>query len=154
MTREKERERQRASEARVARRRKPSASVRHGESRKAERTRHVPIRFNKKPLIWIFVIFLLFLIPSLWTLRSQHRRMNELQAQLQALQSEKGELEDSIAQLKAELKNVNTDAFIAKQAHEKLGMILPNEIIYTLQSDDSQAEEDTQQSSEQPPQED
>lgn len=80
-----------------------------------------------------FLVLLFILIPTALTLRDTHRRLDEAKAIQSSLEEQRGELETSVADLKSQLDIVNTDAFIAKYAHEKLGMVRPNEILIRME---------------------
>ncbi|MDD7593705.1 MAG: septum formation initiator family protein [Peptoniphilaceae bacterium] len=80
-----------------------------------------------------FLILLIILVPTALTLRDTHRRLDEAKAIQTSLEQQRGELETSVADLKSQLDIVNTDAFIEKYAHEKLGMVRPNEILIRME---------------------
>lgn len=79
------------------------------------------------------VILLLLLVPAFVKLYSTNQQLAEAKKVQGQLEEERKQLAASVDDLKNQLKMVNTDEFVEKYAHEKLGMIRPNEILVQAQ---------------------
>lgn len=98
--------------------------------KKTRRTRINPNRF----LLLCFIVFLLIAVPTGWKIYGQHKKIKELEEANKKQEEMKKNLENEVAKLENQLKIVNTDEFIERYAHEKFGMVKPNEIIYEQSS--------------------
>lgn len=105
---------------------------------------------------WISVLIVL-IIPALMQMYHQSVKLEALQAQVSELSAQKAALEESITALQTELSSVNTDAFIEKYAHEKLGMVKKNELVVEIDgnasSEETSSDAESVASSEQAPSE-
>lgn len=125
-------------DARRASRKKEGRSVRKASrlNNAAEQGRSYRKRspFNRSSLgvVALFVILLLILIPTALTLNSTSKQLTETKAMQSSLEAQREELQTSVNDLKSQLDIVNTDQFIEKYAHEKLGMLRPNEILVDM----------------------
>lgn len=81
----------------------------------------------------IIGILLVILVPTALKLRGANRQLAETRAMQSSLEAQREELQTSVNDLKSQLDIVNTDDFIEKYAHEKLGMVRPNEILIRLE---------------------
>lgn len=110
-----------------------------GRSGSTTGQRRRPQKKRNKTGQWIFVgvmaVLALLIFTTAANLLEQSRKIDDLEAQLKEQQTDKERLETSIAQLENELNTVNTDEFIERYAHEKLGMVKPNEIIYEVETE-------------------
>ncbi len=80
------------------------------------------------------IIFVLILLPTLISLIRTRSSLEKTKQEQASLQKEKEQLSASIEELNNQLQIVNTDEFIEKYAHEKLGMIRLNEILVQTQN--------------------
>ena len=76
------------------------------------------------------IILLFLLVPAGLKLYSTSRQLADAQKAQTKLEEERKQLSASVEELKNQLKMVNTDEYVEKYAHEKLGMIRPNEILF------------------------
>lgn len=83
-------------------------------------------------VIALLGILLLILIPTALTLHNTSKQLAETKAMQASLETQREELQTSVNDLKSQLDIVNTDQFIEKYAHEKLGMLRPNEILMDM----------------------
>lgn len=90
--------------------------------------------FNRSSLgvFALLGLLLLILIPTALTLHSTSKQLTETKAMQSSLETQREELQTSVNDLKSQLDIVNTDQFIEKYAHEKLGMLRPNEILMEM----------------------
>ena len=95
------------------------------------------------PFLFIFIIFMIILIPIAYNMIKQREKLDALQGKLEEQKQAKEKLEQSISALQDELDKVNTDEFIERYAHEKLGMVKPNEVMYELESSEGAGEEES-----------
>ncbi len=100
-------------------------------------------RTHKKRTSWnastlgvlaVIVVLLIILVPIVLALRGAGKNLKETQALQSSLETQRDALQTSVNELRSQLDIVNTDGFIEKYAHEKLGMVRPNEIL--MQMDD------------------
>lgn len=91
-----------------------------------------PINRSSLGVFALLGVLLLILIPTALTLRSTSKQLTETKAMQSSLEMQREELQTSVNDLKSQLDIVNTDQFIEKYAHEKLGMLRPNEILMDL----------------------
>ncbi|MDY3052571.1 MAG: septum formation initiator family protein [Ndongobacter sp.] len=94
---------------------------------------------------WISILIVL-IIPALMQMYHQSVKLEDLQSQVSELSAQKAALEESISSLQTELSSVNTDAFIEKYAHEKLGMVKKNELVVEI--DETSSSEESSNSAE------
>ncbi len=87
---------------------------------------------NKLPVPPVVILFVLVIIPIFIAMFTLIGKLNNVNKELETQKTEKQRLEASIESLKSELEKVNTDEFIERYAHEKLGMIKQNEIVYDV----------------------
>lgn len=121
-------ERRSRSSFRAERRRgQPSGLV----SRQGQKKRKRGRRPGKGSMVSYLLVALavLLVIPTLIHMNRTSRMLEETAKQKESLNTEKRALENSVAELKNQMSKVNTDEFIEKYAHEKLGMVKPNEIL-------------------------
>lgn len=87
--------------------------------------------YNRASLLVFGLIglLLLILIPTAVSLAKANKQLADSVALQKSLSQQKEKLQNSVNDLKSQLDIVNTDEFISKYAHEKLGMVKPNEII-------------------------
>ncbi len=77
----------------------------------------------------ILGIIVLLIVWAGWRLVKTSRNLKEVRLKQESLEEEKQQLQTSVNELKNQLKLVNTDEYIEQYAHDKLGMIRPNEIL-------------------------
>ncbi|MGB9803371.1 FtsB family cell division protein [Desulfofundulus sp.] len=83
------------------------------------------LRFNKNRLPGLMVAVLFcYLLLSFFT---QFHRLDAMQQDLQQLQAQLTELQKKNAELKQQLKLVQSDAYIEQVARERLGLVKPGE---------------------------
>ncbi|MDQ0285364.1 cell division protein FtsL [Desulfofundulus luciae] len=83
------------------------------------------LRFNKNRLPGLLMVVLLcYLLLSFF---SQFHRLDAMQQDLQQLQAQLTELQKKNAELKQQLKLVQSDAYIEQVARERLGLVKPGE---------------------------
>lgn len=80
-------------------------------------------RSSKIPnlVLFLLVIYLIF------SLGSQFGRLHAMQQDLQRIQQQVEELQRKNAQLRDQLKLVQSDSYIEQKAREKLGLVKPGE---------------------------
>lgn len=88
---------------------------------------------NGRALLFI-IILMVVLLPTLISLIHTRSSLTKTKEEQASLQKEKDQLSASVEELKNQLQIVNTDEFIEKYAHEKLGMIRLNEILVQTQN--------------------
>ena len=88
---------------------------------------------SKKSSQYIYYAILGFIVLLIvwagWRLVKTSRNLKEVRLKQESLEEEKQQLQTSVNELKNQLKLVNTDEYIEQYAHDKLGMIRPNEIL-------------------------
>ncbi|WP_304263802.1 septum formation initiator family protein [Kallipyga massiliensis] len=84
-------------------------------------------------LIVAGVILLLLLVPACVKLYTTNQQLAEAKKVQSQLEEERKQLAASLDDLNNQLKMVKTDDYVEKYAHEKLGMIRPNEILVQTQ---------------------
>lgn len=84
-------------------------------------------------LIVAGVILLLLLVPACVKLYTTNQQLAEAKKVQNQLEEERKQLAASLDDLNNQLKMVKTDEYVEKYAHEKLGMIRPNEILVQTQ---------------------
>lgn len=83
------------------------------------------LRFNKNRLPGLLVVVLLcYLILSFF---SQFHRLDAMQQDLKQLQAQLADLQKKNAELKQQLKTVQSDEYIEQVARERLGLVKPGE---------------------------
>lgn len=100
--------------------------------------------FNRATLgtIAAFCVLVLILVPTILTLLNTNRQLDQAKKMQTSLASEREELQTSVNELKSQLDIVNTDSFIEKYAHEKLGMVRPNEILVRMRDGEIAVDKD------------
>ena len=90
--------------------------------------------FNRSSVgvLALLALLLIILIPTALTLRSTSHQLSETKAMQSSLEAQREALQASVNDLKSQLEIVNTDHFLEKYAHEKLGMLRPNEILMEM----------------------
>lgn len=88
-------------------------------------TRRRRLRFNKSRLPGLLLVVLLFYL--ILSFASQFNRLYAMQQDLQQIQFQLGELQKKNAELKEQLKLVQSDAYIEQIARERLGLVKPGE---------------------------
>lgn len=111
-----------------------------GRARNLKRRPIRKINVNWPSVFVLGSIFLLLiiLIPTAISLAKANKQLAESKAIREELNKEKDKLQTSVNDLKNQLEIVNTDEFIQKYAHEKLGMVKPNEVIVKTEDGDLQ----------------
>lgn len=92
---------------------------------------------NKLPVPPVVILFVLIIVPVFIAMFTLAGKLNSVNKELETQKIEKQRLEASIESLKSELEKVNTDEFIERYAHEKLGMVKQNEIVYDVNNKES-----------------
>lgn len=124
------------------------------EKRGGKRALRAKSEMHEKRLVlrWVpwalGVVFLVLIAPICMNLWSQKQQIETMEAQIAEMKREKANLEASMQRLQEELNVVNSDEFIERYAHEKLGMIKSNELLYevsTQSSDSSSASSSTEE---------
>lgn len=95
----------------------------------AERRSSRSKKNSQLPYYLILSLIIILIIWAGWRLIKTSKNLKEAEQKQISLEEEKKQLQSSVDELKNQLKLVNTDEFIEKYAHEKLGMIRPNEIL-------------------------
>ena len=88
---------------------------------------------NGRAFLFILILMII-LLPTLISLIHTRSSLTKTKEEQASLQKEKDQLSASVEELKNQLQIVNTDEFIEKYAHEKLGMIRLNEILVQTQN--------------------
>lgn len=102
------------------------------------RTRRYRVNWPTFFVFGFMALLVIILIPTAMSLAKANRQLEESKSLRQELTKEKDKLQTSVNDLKSQLDIVNTDEFIQKYAHEKLGMVKPNEIIVKTEDGDLQ----------------
>lgn len=97
--------------------------------RKAVR-RHRIRKSNRRFLIFLSTISLMFSIYFVFTFVEQSFRMTGINAEINTRKAEIESINNEIKSLEGELEQVNEIEFIEKIAREKLKMVKPRDIIY------------------------
>lgn len=100
---------------------------------KATETRRRVFRLSRSRLpVLALAVFMLYLCISF---TFQFHRLNTLRQEIQQVQQQIGEIQAKNAELRDQLKKVQSDAYIEQVAREKLGLVRPGEArIVPLQS--------------------
>lgn len=134
------------TERREQRQRKGSRR-READSRQASRSRkddsaafpkrHTRMCSRKKnsvfPLLIGAGLIVIVIIPTIFAIFGTRRKLNEAKNMQASLEAERSAMSTSIEDLRNQLSLVNTDDFIEKYAHEKLGMVRWNEILVKME---------------------
>lgn len=99
---------------------------------------------NKRFLIFISAVVLVFATYFIYTLTEQSMRMTGINAEIEKKKAELEEINDEIDLLKEELTMVDEPEFIEKIAREKLKMVSPKDIIYVDSDKPDRTEEQKQ----------
>ncbi len=92
--------------------------------------RHKVRNSNKRFLIFISSIALVFSIYFVYTFVEQSFRMTGINAEINTKKAQLDEINGEIQSLESELEQVNDIEFIEKIARQKLKMVKPRDIIY------------------------
>lgn len=126
----------------ITRSQKVSAAS-EGKTKTDQNRRRRPPKRNKSGQ-WLFIgvmaVLAIIIFTTASNLLEQGRKIEELEGQLREQNLAKDRLEESIAELENELNTVNTDEFIERYAHEKLGMVKPNELMYEVEPEGTNEE--------------
>lgn len=83
------------------------------------------LRFNKKRLpVLLIAVLLCYLVLSFF---SQFHRLDAMQQDVKQLQDQLADLQRKNAELKQQLKMVQSDEYIEQVARERLGLVKPGE---------------------------
>ena len=70
------------------------------------------------------------LVASFWLIASQARRYNALRAQYHRIQDELSRAQIVYADMRYQMTHFDSDAYIEQLARERLGWVMPNEIVF------------------------
>lgn len=98
--------------------------------------RRKSVRINRERIILTVIVVILIAVVSMSV-----KNIFNLRAEQKALTAEHKDLASEKSQLKEELKNVNDEEYIEEQARIQLKLIKPGEILYILEEDQNQKNE-------------
>ncbi|MDD7543732.1 MAG: septum formation initiator family protein [Peptoniphilaceae bacterium] len=108
-----------------------------GDDSSASPKRHTRMRSRKKnsvlPLLIGVGLIIIVMIPTIFAIFGTRRKLSEAKKIQESLEAERSAMSTSIEDLRNQLSLVNTDDFIEKYAHEKLGMVRWNEILVKME---------------------
>ncbi|WP_425539543.1 FtsB family cell division protein [Microaceticoccus formicicus] len=96
---------------------------------------------NKRFLIFISAVVLIFATYFIYTLTEQSMRMTGINAEIERKKAELEEINNEIKILEEELTMVDEPEFIERIAREKLKMVSPKDIIYVDSNKPDRTEE-------------